>query len=478
MLDLDKVIHLIIKQGLREDTEHKRGILFMVRHKNHFENGKVKGFISGSFNSVKLNVNSCSHWTPNLFANGTYTSNSRTYIKGYSEENLRQINTFVVETDSKEYTPGQLVLECVDAGIGEPTLILESDRGYHIYFVLDKPVYVTSQSNYKSLKVAKRISHNLKRALGEVNVDMECNDFLFFRMPNSKNIRYFNEYNTFTFQKLMNWSMQYDDSVGATFRVLQGGKSKSNNCVEWIQELIKHNQIKGSKGRLGRNNIIFTLALSCFEQGMSDLECFNIVDEYNSTLQFPISNKAIKSIIKSAYSGKYAGASEDYIANFYETYTNKKYVKKGNRTNWYKFKKARVDRQRSHYTEWENDLNKYINSKVEGNKFIELTQSELCEQVGISRSTLNELLKQSRIIIKSTVGKGRYAITRWTTVSTLFNYALNVVRNRQANYNLYLLELLSEIELECEVSYATNYVKTLVNGLLDGNEYIKERLLI
>lgn len=464
MYDLSVIFKTILKQGLREDTINKRGITFLVRHKEHFMNGKVKGFISGSLNSIQHNINSCTHWSPNLFANGTYTDSTRKYIKGYYEENLRQINTFVVEIDTKEHSIGEIILECVDTGLGEPTLILESDRGYHVYFVLDKPTYVTAQSNYKSLKVAKRISLNMKRALSSISVDMECNDFTFFRMPNSSNVVWFNESNTKSFSMLMNWSMQYDDSIGRTFKVLQGGKSNGNS-TDWIRGLIGNNLIKGTKGKLGRNNILFTLALSCFEEGKDLSICYDILDEFNSTLQSPISNKAIKSIIKSAYSGKYNGASEDYISDFYDNYSTKTYTKSNTSRHWYKHKKARVDRTRSHYNEWEVDINKYINANVGNKRHIELSQSELCSVIGISRSTLNEIMKNSRILIKSVNGKGRNATTKWTTISTLYNYAITKVRSIRIGYTKFIESFVTDVVNDYQLSPALKFVINLVNGL-------------
>lgn len=472
MYDLNLILNTIVKQGLREDKINKSGILFMVRHKAHFMNDKVKGFVSGSLASLKLNANSCSHWTPNLFANGSYTSLDKTYIKGYYEENLRQINTFVAEIDTKENLPGEIILACVDSGLGEPTLILESDRGYHVYFVLDKPVYVTAQSDYRSLKVAKRISRNIKHSLSSVQVDMDCNDFAFFRTPNKENVVWFSEYNTKSFSSLMNWSMQYDDSIGRTFKVLQGGKSNGNS-VDWIRGLMGNNLIKGDKGILGRNNILFTLALSCFEDGKTELNCYDILDEFNSTLKSPISNKAIKSIIKSAYSGKYSGASEDFITEFYENYSTMPYVKSNNSRNWYKHKKARVDRVRSHYTEWEVDINKYINANVGDKKHIEITQSELCSIIGIGRSTLNELMKNSRILIKSVNGKGRNSVTKWTTISTLYNYALTKVRTIRIGYIKFIKTFVTEVENNYQLSPALNYVVKLVNKL----EYVPNNRL-
>ena len=61
---------------------------------------------------------------------------------------------------------------------------------------------------------------------------------------------------------------------------------------------------------------------------------------------------------------------------------------------WYKFKKAREHRERSHYNEREEDLIAWITAeKSISEPFIWRTQKEVCKAVKIASSTLNELLK-------------------------------------------------------------------------------------
>lgn len=49
-----------------------------------------------------------------------------------------------------------------------PTLIIKSDKGYQAYFVLETPVYVTSKSEFKSVKAAKIISAKYPRIFWKV----------------------------------------------------------------------------------------------------------------------------------------------------------------------------------------------------------------------------------------------------------------------------------------------------------------------
>ncbi|MEI2414389.1 hypothetical protein V8V50_10735 [Ligilactobacillus salivarius] len=37
-----------------------------------------------------------------------------------------------------------------------PTIIMKTPGGYQVYFVLDKPVFITAKSNFKAIEVAKK----------------------------------------------------------------------------------------------------------------------------------------------------------------------------------------------------------------------------------------------------------------------------------------------------------------------------------
>ena len=128
------------------------------------------------------------HFTPNIYRKFGYADEKRRMIKGFEEKNLLQINTFVVDIDSKRHSVEDILLTCIDNSIGSPTLIVESARGYQVYFVLSKPLFISNKNDFRGLTVAKRISDNLKRSLKTVDADPFCNDFGFFRIPKTDNI--------------------------------------------------------------------------------------------------------------------------------------------------------------------------------------------------------------------------------------------------------------------------------------------------
>lgn len=491
MVNLQQVFDTVLHNGLTtyktknskysiktQASRDKKGVIFAVRDKSNFTMNGVKGYVITSKETILEDCNSLTHWTPNVFCNGTYADQSRKYIKGFDERNLSQVNCFVVDIDTKDHSPGQIILECVDNGLSEPTLIVESDKGYHVYFVLDKPLFINNKDDYKGLKVAKRISENIKSALKNVSADIGCNDFVFFRIPNQNNIVWFNSDNRPTINQFINWSKRYDDDNSRKFKVLQGGLSKQSK-TEWIIELVKNGNIKGSKGQLGRNNIIFTLALSCMQDGKSEDECFDVIDIFNSHLVYAIKEKEIHNIIRSAYSGKYSGASEKYIKEFYELYVGKKYESKITPQHWYKFAKTRENRERSHYEEWEMDIQKFIQKSIlKGNQFIWLSQNELCSEIGISRSTLNEVFKRSKRLIKTVNGKGRFAKTGFTTISVLFDYAIHQSKQSKLEYRKYIKSFITELECELEINESFKILTNLLKRTMTNDFEHKESLII
>ena len=83
----------------------------------------------------------------------------------------------------------------------------------------------------------------------------------------------------------------------------------------------------------------------------------DFLDQFNYRLNCPLADSSLKSILESAYSGKYHGPSKEYVEELLAIYVpNRTFdVNLGGKC-WYKFKKAREDRERSHYNEWEEDF--------------------------------------------------------------------------------------------------------------------------
>ena len=430
----------------KAERQHKKGAIFVVRTKEDFTSKGVKGYIVTSKETLLEDEAGLTHFTPNIYRKFNYADENRRIIKGFEERNLLQINTFVVDIDSKHHSVQDILLACVDHSIGSPTLIVESTRGYQVYFVLSEPLFISNKNDFRGLTVAKRISDNLKRSLKTVDADLFCNDFGFFRIPKENNIAWMQLEQKYSMAQLIEWSRrQDDDQVRPLFSVPRKLTKTSVMQSEWFTKLIHAVDIKGSKGRLGRNNALFTLALVCFSEGWDKDRTYDFLDEYNTNLRHPLSPSDIKTLLNSAYSGKYKGASKEYIQALLAEYVEggaSIQVKFGYKTGWYKFKKERKNRVRSHYEEWEQDIINYISSEKSNTEmFLWRSQKELCEAIGIPQSSLNALLKQSTRLLKTTNGKGRYAKTGWTTINLFIQYAIQLSLKLSQSKSLYRVGL-------------------------------------
>lgn len=436
------------------DQLSKKGSIFGVRQKADFTAQGVKGYVITSKETLLEDVANLSHFTPNVYRTSGYADDKRRYIKGFEEQNLQQINTFVIDIDTKKYPVNELLIACIDDSIGLPTLIIESERGYQLYFVLQSPLFITNKNNFQGLKVAKRISDNLKRSLQAVEADPFCNDFGFFRLPKADNIVYYDEANTYTMANLINWSMRKDDDLARPLFVVPTKKSKVQVMQsDWFNALVQTTNIHGNKGKLGRNNTLFTLALICYAEDWDIERTANFLDEFNTRLQQPLKALDLNTIINSAYSGKYNGPSKEYVEALLELYVpnGDQFNVTFGQTAWYKFKKDREDRKRSHYEEWEQDIIDYITAQKSSEEpFIWRTQKELCEAIGMAQSTLNEVLKRSTKLLKTVTGAGSKKKTGWTTVALFIQYAIELTQSAKAEYRKQLIQVVQEWTNELE----------------------------
>lgn len=388
------------------------------------------------------------HFTPNVYRKYGYVNGTRHMICGFEERNLLQINTFVVDIDTKKHTVQDILLTCMDHSIGLPTLIVASDRGYQVYFALQQPLFISNKNDFRGLTVAKRIANNLKRSLKDVDADLFCNDFGFFRLPKASNIVFAQLEYTYSMAQLIHWSTRCDDNIERPLFVVPTKQFKTSMMDSpSFQALVHAVGVKGKKGQIGRDNAIFTLALICFSEGWDKARTFDFIYEYNARLMHPLPEAALQRILSSAYSGKYKGASKEYIEALLQLYVpNGKSVSVNTgKQVWYKFKKDREDRTRSHYEEWEQDMVSYITAENNSSEpFIWRTQKEICEAIGIPQSTLNQLLKSSTKIMKTVIGKGRSAKTGWTTVHLFIQHVLRLLQTTKEGYRKYLIEVVYE----------------------------------
>ncbi|PEB54336.1 replication initiation protein [Bacillus pseudomycoides] len=431
----------------------------------------AKGVVLTSQEAVLDHIGQATHWTPNVFRVGTYLDRSRRIIKGHEERNLKQINCFTVDIDTKDITPGEIVLAAMDKQLGMPTVILESVKGYQAYFVLDNPLFISNKNDFRGLRSAKRISENIRKALSDLlpGVDLTCNDFGFFRMPNEENVVWMDAESTCNLAHLIEWSK--DQDIGHRrnlFTVLSNKPMHTTQITEgWVQKVLVCTHIHGQKGLIGRDNAVFTLALACYSSGMTEKDAYNLLDQFNTNLNSPLKNASIQKAVRSAFSGKYKGANKAYINHILEVWSDGEVSFSGPVPSqyWYKHKKARKERVRSHWYEWEQDIIDFLNAQKDTEKgFVYFTQKELCEALQIPRSTLNSVLKKSKQIYIHVIGKGSQRQTGLSTLALLFNHAIG--RNKEQK-ELYLEFIQSIIPSAAERLYELTQEQT--NDLITLN---------
>lgn len=466
-MNLNTIYPLILKDGLRSykfrnshlkpvssAEEGKRGAIFAYRSKAHMI--KARGLVLTSMEAIEENQDSFTHWTPNVYRFGSYSDSRRQITRGHAEENLRQINTFVIDFDLSSddvMTSGDILTAALDLGF-MPTLILKSDKGYQAYFVLSEPAYVTAHSQFKVVKVAKAISQNLRSYFSQtLPVDMTCNHFGICRIPRTDNIEFFDEEYTYSFQEWLNWSMKQSDlpfpSKKPNLTVISGTEGAKQTDEPWYKMLMNESNIKGTKDLMGRNSVLFTLALANFSSGVSQGDCEVLLNEFSLRLDEPVTTGELLKIIASAYSGKYEAASRDYIMLLCRAWVNKdlKSADLFTKQRWYKFKKKRADRKNSHLYEWKADVMAYLEDFYQSeDPFIQTTKKALREALSIPERSLDRVLKALKADQKIffTIKSGRGGGIRIASVKAIFLSLLQVKKDRQEAYVGYIAAFFEE----------------------------------
>ncbi|HER0816489.1 TPA: primase C-terminal domain-containing protein [Streptococcus pyogenes] len=457
-MNTEKIYSLILKDGLRNykfknshlkpihsPEEQNRGSIFGFRSKESMV--KARGVVLTSLESILENQDNFTHWTPNVYRYGAYSDENRKITRGHAEDNLRQINTFYIDfdvhTSAEEITSGDILTVAIDLGF-MPTLILKSTKGYQAYFVLEEPAYVTAHSQFRVVKVAKAISQNLRNYFKQtLPVDMTCNHFGIARMPRTDNIEFLYEEYVYSFEEWLHWSMKQSDlpfpSKKPNFTVISGTKGAKQIDEPWYKMLMNESNIKGTKALMGRNSVLFTLALANFSSGVAQGDCEVVLNDFNLQLDEPLRTNELLKLISSAYSGKYEAASRDYVVLLCKAWVDQSLSSKDLfvRQGWKKFKKTRQARKNSHLHEWKNDIMIYLEDLAQaGDPFIQTSKKGIREALSIPERSLDKALKvlkeEQKIFLK--IKSGRGGGVRIASIKSILLSIIQVKKERQEAY--------------------------------------------
>ncbi|EFB48346.1 repS protein, partial [Staphylococcus aureus subsp. aureus D139] len=367
-----------------------------------------------------------SHWTPNpynyLSKEKSNIADVNTYkVLNRTKDNVKQINTFVLDVDEDiEYN--ELVQSLASAHINEgaemPNLYVKTPRGWHLYFVLDVPFYAKGIEK-KAIKVAEKVHSSLAYAISKyLPVDNQCVSTGYFRLPTKNNVKLFtNQYCSKSY--MVRWSKKYSEKNNLNRNLLYKSIANGHELTpEWVSYLLKEADVTSFGYGVGRNNTMFSVALYFYSKNVDIKEAESNIYALNQRLNKPLSHKDIEKVIKSAYSGRYGGAMRERVENLLEAFSDDRiaYSNSGVSINgFWKHKKERKDRVRSHFDERKDDLERYLNEHTNKQKvFVKGSMSAIAKKLGMARSSLYAIFEKhinKGTIIKYTIKNGRYSET-------------------------------------------------------------------
>lgn len=450
-----------------------------------------------------------SHWTPNPYNFLSIKKEEDTKDKKVSnlypivdrtKDNVKQINTFVLDID-KDIEYNDLVQSLASAHINEgvemPNLYVKTPRGWHLYFVLDIPFYAKGIEK-KALKVAEKVHKSLAYAISKyLPIDNQCISTGYFRLPTKDNVKLFtNQY--CSKDDMVRWSKEYSEKHDLNQNIFY--KSIINGqefTPEWVDYLVKEADVTTLGYGVGRNNTMFSIALYYYSKDVDIEEAESNIYAFNQRLAIPLSQKEVERVIKSAYSGRYAGAMREHVENILEafsdgqiTYSNSGVSIQG----FWKHKKERKDRVRSHFNERKDDLESYLKEHTNTQKvFVKGSMTAIANKLGMARSSLYAIFEKhinKGTIIKYTIKNGRYSETFIALKSVYIESLFEMVKSLRSKKESYITAIRYLVSNERH----THNVMTQNNGLqneientftyidrhtqfIEGNEILYERFI-
>lgn len=385
-----KIIRLMMHGQLHDivhpDDKNKKGVVVAFSCKSDMTKKMAK-----KIRTLQQLIND----QPTHFSQGAYPlyklkSDRKGVVWGFTKENLNQINFIFVDIDNQDRTP----MEIVDWGrLNGLTvnLIVRTDKGYQVYFVLKEALYLNGKKKQWILRSADMVANNVKKVFknGGFDVDTGCVNYQICRFPRKDYIVYYNVDDLNSYDFYAKWSLKHKDNddhnsiLGAAggFTLVKG------NLPGWVRALRGYNQYEEGD----RNTCLYTVAL-----GYKDSEI--PLEQAIAELVPWMSGQGLKEsdskrTVESAYGhGKHA--TKQFFESLIEKYNLdvdhvahidfKKMTAKERKKFFAKLKpaKPRKDRVRNHACEYADDLMEMIESeegRLTGKK------SELMKRLGLKR---------------------------------------------------------------------------------------------
>lgn len=327
-------------------------------------------------------------------------------LVGFKESNLSQIQVFPIDLDFPTDLDGRLecdkALDYYSNKDNNPFTVgavIKTHKGVQLLMVLDKPSLVDKKGN--TIKVLKKSAISLRNWYKENTpygkyIDMTCNLFGIMRMPQLANLASYHTEGLPSFDDLMQFSIKYTKENVEVRESTSINTPKELTNVELPIESRFASNHTDSVFHGVRNGTLFCLALLCYGHNVAYPVTCQFINSFNARLKEPLSSDEIKSLLASAYSGRYQGATKYYKRRLLNSILTEEENKKvWIHYNWKKFKKDEEDKVRhaSFYTTKvviDYLKNKTFNKSKRAIKPVEATSLELTGNCKVSKSKISK----------------------------------------------------------------------------------------
>ena len=407
------MLHDQLKDSSRPNDSNKKGCVIAFSNKKAMVAKKAE-IVTSLQRLVKMQ--------PTHFSQGSYPHfklhvDKKGVVSGFQKDNLNQINFCLVDIDDQKKTVDEIV-NCAEIYGLCPSLIVQTDKGWQVYFVFTEALYLNGKKFKWILNAAEQVNENIKKIYKNngFNVDMGCTTFQICRFPQKERIGFYDIDNLMSFDEYAKWSLKRSEYSRLTgdknINTSTGMSLIKGDIPGWARALLGF----GSFEKGDRNTALYTVSLSFkdsgfpIEQAQQELTNWMGAQGLDST--------EIKRTVESAYKHD-KHAQKAYFEPLLEKYGLD--VQKTGQIDWSKFTekqlkrywsarkpaKARQERKNSHYSEWMADIMELI----EENGCLEITKAELLRKLGINRNNHGTL----NIVLKKLVDEGKIELTKGTS---------------------------------------------------------------
>lgn len=356
-------------------------------------------------------------------------------IKGRKEKYVRWINAIFIDIDNLKFeTVEELIALFTAVNLPEPTVVHETNSGYHVYWLLDERVPAVKEAK----DLYKLIMKNMQEALNTKLpvMDKQVKDLVrYMQVPH--NIIYADYSKMVSLSVFQDWVNEHGTDNYIIRREKAKEKAKKTK-IEFNQSRNDYSNAEYKEVNERTLSLIDRIYFNPVEKGDRHLACYTLSLFYS--LVGYTKEKALETLLKWNAKHGYDKASKPHLSS--EVESTVRYVFENNDKNycnnkwghminnlkevtgekivaWNNHVLTREERKKkngySHYSEWINDIVTFLCENQIG--IINGSQVELADMFEVPLSSFKDIIKLlkegefSDLITIEIVGRGRYATT-------------------------------------------------------------------